>query len=309
MEPLRIDQAAVSFALHERSLMNHGAPVACLTISPDGTTIASAGADGSLKIWDRYRRVLLAEIQAGLVTPDGVAISSDKKTILTGVRDNDLSGRGLVMKNDVSTGSEISRFYLHDGAITGLALAPSGNRGATIGVDRMVRIWDSATGAVILSGNHPDWGLGVAFTQDGSLAVSVSQDWTLHLWDSTILACVGTWHGEAGPYQAVLSPGAEWMAAKRLGREAHLIEVMTGRCIANWDTLGRIGAVYACGAGSVAVWEIWANSLKAWHVQSSRYLQVAEGDIKEIRCMAVSQDGMLVAAGGNDGQIGIWEAV
>lgn len=314
MEPLRIDQTAVRFSLRgQTSLLNCGAPVVHLALSPDGALIAAACQDGTVKIWDRYRRALLSGFTVGLLPADSLAVSPDKQTILAGCRDLQQQG-GCPVKAYAASAGEKKRYDLHALPVTALAFSPRGEKAASISWDRSVKSWETETGTVLLSGTHPQRGLAVAFSFDGTRIVSASQDGTLIVWDIPEASAVATRSIEIqGPCQAAISAGGEWAVLKEESGRAVLVNVRTGIIDAEWTTQGTPRALHASAEGAVVAWEAWGNILRPRHVQGQRYLPDPTGGGRshdgDVRCIAVSIDGMCVVSGGDDGLVGIWEAI
>ena len=62
---------------------------------------------------------------------------------------------------------------------------PCGSRIASGGRDRLVRLWDAATGEELVRlPGHSDYVYSLAFSPDGKTLVSGSGDTTLRLWDT-----------------------------------------------------------------------------------------------------------------------------
>ena len=114
--------------------------------SPDGKLLATAGADGTVRLWDVSTR---AQIGAPLTVPsngidsvDGVGFSPDGKLLATAGAD------GTVRLWDVSTRAQIGAPITVPSSIghgiVGVAFSPDGKTLATAGEDGTVRLWNVA---------------------------------------------------------------------------------------------------------------------------------------------------------------------
>jgi WD40 repeat protein len=67
-----------------------------------------------------------------------------------------------------------------------VAFDPQGKRLATVGGDKLVKVWDTRTGELLntLSG-HTDLVWDVAYSPDGKLIGTASRDGTAKIWDAT----------------------------------------------------------------------------------------------------------------------------
>jgi WD40 repeat protein/serine/threonine protein kinase len=173
-----------------RLLGTHGSPVRGLALSPDGGLLATAGADGTVKVWDATRLGEKQDSQEPLRTfpahsPGAgldVAFSPDGKRLA-------MSGKEYTVKIcDVESTRELLVLRGHNGDVHTVAFSPDDRWVASAGEDSTVKVWDSHTGELVRSfRGHTGMVTSLAFTPDGKLLVSGSRDHKVKLWDMTPL--------------------------------------------------------------------------------------------------------------------------
>src|SRR5262249_36855731 len=158
------------------TLKGHSDAVWGVAWSPDGTRLASASMDQTVRVWtggapsgksntDTISATTLAQGKPKLPTPKE-------------------SDRPVGQEPAAHVVTRIRRLRGHTEWVTSVSLSPDGKRALSGSHDRTVRLWDVETGKEVrqLTG-HTDVVWAVAFSPDGRRAVSGGQDRTVRIWD------------------------------------------------------------------------------------------------------------------------------
>src|SRR5262249_53265296 len=137
----------------EVTLEGHSNGITAVTLSPDGTLLASASNDCTVKLWNiaTGRELVTLKGHTGFVT--NVAFSPDGQSLASSSWDQ------TVRLWDSKTGKELLTLRGHSLVTEGLSFSPDGKRLATSAVNRPlpeerpseVKIWDLANGRETLS--------------------------------------------------------------------------------------------------------------------------------------------------------------
>jgi WD40 repeat protein len=153
-----------------------------VAFNPDGTTLATIGADGTARLWNVATQ---QEIGAPLtVGPPGtftgtVAFSPDGKILVT------VGAGGRTELWSVTTHKPLGKPMAAGAAATVVAFSPDGTTLATAGGDGTTRLWDTATqqeiGAPMTADTQPVYA--AAFSPDGTTLATAGGDGTMRTWD------------------------------------------------------------------------------------------------------------------------------
>jgi WD40 repeat protein len=103
--------------------------------SPDGTRLATAGADGGARIWDLQARAELLAARDYAAVVQSVCFAPDGGRFLTAA--DDATARVW----DASDGRELFVFAGHSGPVRSAVFSPDGGQVATASADGTVRVW------------------------------------------------------------------------------------------------------------------------------------------------------------------------
>lgn len=259
------------------ALDGHSGPVTSVAYSPDGAFIASAGAEGSVIIWDATTGAREDMLIGGRGGMNGLAFNPDGD-LIAGVGDD-----GVLTIWPVN-GDESQRLHAGDNRLVSVAYSPDGALLSAGGDDGALIVWDAATGERINADMnfHRDVVTTVSFSPDGSLLASGSRDGTLILWNTL------TWTPIHGPLtahtnwvlSAAFSPDGSLLASGSRDGTLILWDVASGRVIGrplvagsgdwvNSVAFSPAGDTLVTGSrdGAVIAWNV---SLEAWQRRACR---------------------------------------
>ncbi len=305
-----------------------------VAFSPDGSRIASACSDYTVKVWDVATGQKALNLRGQLASVTGVAFSPDGKRLACASDD------GTVRIWDTATGRDSLTFKMHAGAVVnghfnivdGMAFSPDGSRVAS-GVNQAVIVWDAATGheTLTLEGHagdvtcvafSPDGSRiasassnAVAFNPDGSHIVDPNHDATVKVWDLATRRERLSLKGHTGLVNSVaFSRDGSRIASGSHDQTVRVWDAATGHEMitlrghtagVNSVAFSRDGSRIASASGDFTSLR---GEVKLWDPATGRETLTIKGHTSRVAGVAFSPDGSRVVSAGWDAAVKLWDA-
>ncbi len=282
-------------------LFGHEDQVSGIDWSPDGTQLVSVSLAGELKTWDVSLANESRILASGKRRFGRVAWSDDGARLAA-------SNQEHIFVWD-SLESPPRAFDLGGSELTALCWSPSGERLASASGSDSARIWDVATGEMVLElnpGSTSD--SAVAWSPDGRLIASANtQALTLHDAD----------HGEEvhvlaeGPLATTSmswSPDSRLLATAGINGTVAIWDVNQGLALTHLS--GHTDAVTALRwntAGTRLASASRDRTVRMWDVGSGTTVQVLRGHTRVVNSVCWHPSDTRLATGSQDGAIKIWD--
>ncbi len=244
----------------------HLSLVESLAFSPDGKFLAS-GSFQEVSLWDVQTGKLRKKLTGFAHMVVAVAFSADGKFFATGGGAPTEDGEVKVYEADTwKLVTEIKNG--HSDTVYGLCFSPDHKKIATASADKFVKVWELPSGKFIKSfEGHTHHVLDVGWMADGKLLASAGADNTVKVWD----------------YEK--------------GEQARTIKNVHSKQVTRLMFIGKTSQVVTCSGDA---------TVKFVNVQSGGVTRNFAGNTDFVYAVSVSPDGAIVAAGGEEGVVRVY---
>ena len=312
--------------------LRHADRVNGLAYSPDGTKLASASRDGTVRVWDLGNG---HELLAYRGHPAPPPVSPDKPvdgTAALRVPAVAWSPTGALVASaggdeihlwDPATGKRVKALKKHAGMVRALAFGPDGARLASTGDDRLLVVWDVAAGKDTFTGTLSARPEAVAYSPNGKLVAAADADGFVTVFrpdggdKKPVMRAQATDGGGQQATGVAFTPDGAKLLAGGYDKNARLLAAPAAAGTAApaaaaplLKFTGHSEPVSAVGItpdGKLAVTGGQDRTVRVWDAVGGKPVRLFQGHLDRVTALAVRPDGRQVASGSEDGTIRLWD--
>lgn len=269
--------------------------------SPTGGLVATAGADGTVHIFDANTNQPLRTVRGSAARVNAVRFSANGRWLATAGDDS------LIRVWQAADGKLLRTFPGHSDRINDVTFTPDDQFLVSASDDRTLRLWNLATGTAqtftpLAEGreSHGDRVLSVSISPKGKRVASSSADGTIHLWslEGALLETIGNQGA------AVLTTAFQ--------DDQTLVSAGVDKVVHLWQFPGQFPASVPMVSAFTAVFHPGDRTFAAAGWDGSIYLgdgatgRTIAAHTQPIHALAYNSTGLVLASGSDDQTIQLW---
>lgn len=210
----------------------------------------------------------------------------------------------------VNGGDMIHKLTSHGSTAYCVAFSPDGKQLVSCGGDRMLKLWNVATGKLLWSKSvHTSTIRGVDFSPDGTMIATGSYDRTIKLWDAKTQKLIRTFTGHKSSVRIIdFSPDGKLLASAGSDNQIRIWDVATGKSLKT--LIGHTQTVRSVAFrsdGQLLASSSSDKSVRLWNVKTGALVTVLAGHTSSARSVAFSPDNRTLVSCSLDNTVRLWD--
>jgi WD40 repeat protein len=281
--------------------MHHDGVINAAVFSPDGKRVATASSDNSARIWPVFTK-----------RPHTVSNWPSSRAL----RVNTGSYTSYMFSESASWIPSIALKYYpfqyqllkHNGEVNTVTFDVEGKHLLTTSEDGKARLWDVATGKLLIMMQHNGAVRSAEFSPDGTLIATASSDGTAGVWN----AKTGTLFVPLLKHKSIVtsvtfSPDGRYIVTTSADGTARIWEARTGILVGNpLEHSGSVVEANFSPDGKKIVTASWDGTARVWEVDTTKQIVESMKHGCPVLSAIFSPDGKHVITSTNEGDIWIW---
>ncbi len=213
--------------------------------------------------------------------------------------------------SDWNSPPSLTTFQGHDEMVRSAQFSADGKKMVTASNDRKARIWDAATGALLLTlEGHKDVVCSAQFSTDGSRIVTASFDRTARVWSATDGKLQTTLKGHTGLVNgAQFNTDGSRVVTSSEDHTARLWDSASGVLLATLKDFEYVWSAQFSADGSRMVSASGDGMARVWDATDGKLLITLQGHEAPVRSAQFSPDGSRIVTASDDRTARVWDTV
>lgn len=281
-----------------RSFSGHMLGVNTVSLSADGTRLATGSSDPTVILWNAATGEKLRTFAGHSSIVSRVSLSADGTRLITGSADS------TAILWNAATGEKLHTFAGHNGRVLGASLSADGTHLVTGSEDSTAILWNVATGEKLRTfAGHSHVVDSVSLSADGTRLATGSSDNTAILWNATTGEKLRTFAGHSERITSVsMSADGSRLATGSWDKTAILWNVATGEKLRTFAGHSSIvsSVILSADGTRLATAASLGRTVILWNMATGQKLRTFAGHSDIVTSVSLSADGTRLATGSWD---------
>jgi WD40 repeat protein len=304
----------------------HASYVVAVTWDPNGTRIASAGGDGTVRVWEAETGQTLLTYRGHTHWLNKINRQITVYTVSWGPKGDRIASAGVganVRIWDVTTGQTLTLYEGHSGLspyVFAVAWSPDGKKIASAcsspGLDKTIHLWDAVTGQRLNRYDVPsDWlpnfsVLSLAWSPDGTRIAATCGHNVIRVWNTETGQLVSTQRGGSEwVHHIAWSPDSRYLAVAQSDHKARVWDMSTGTNVTIYhEHKDSVRYIAWSPDGTALATASNDRTVHIWEPLTGKRLFIYKGHSDWATSVDWSPDGTRIASASNDKTVHIWQA-